>query len=194
MTSTPVSLLKRLRVAKPDDAEWRRLHDIYLPLVRLWLGRVPGLGDESSDLAQEVLIVVVRELPRFDRQREGSFRAWLRQVTVNRARAFSRQRRPRPASAIDDQSEIFLAKLQDPASELTKQWDREHDEHVLRKLLATTEPCFTAKTWRAFLGLAIEGQPASKVAAELGLTENAVLIAKSRVLKKLRDEAAELLD
>jgi hypothetical protein len=49
---------------------------------------VPGLGDESADLAQDVLIVVFREVARFDRRREGSFRAWLRQVTVNRVRTW----------------------------------------------------------------------------------------------------------
>src|SRR5262245_10965659 len=83
---TSVSLLDRLRAARPDDPDWRRLQDIYLPMIHLWLGRVPGLRDEAADLAQEVLMVVVREIPRFERQREGSFRAWLRQVTVNRVR------------------------------------------------------------------------------------------------------------
>jgi RNA polymerase sigma-70 factor, ECF subfamily len=55
-----------------------------LPLIARWLARVPGLGDEADDLAQEVFVVVIREIPRFQRQREGSFRAWLRQVTVNK--------------------------------------------------------------------------------------------------------------
>ena len=65
-----------------------RLQGIYLPLVQRWLRRVPGLGNEADDLAQEVFVVVVRELPRFERRREGSFRAWLRTITANKARNY----------------------------------------------------------------------------------------------------------
>ena len=60
---TSVSLLDRLKVARPDDPDWNRLQAIYLPLIRRWLGRVPGLGDEAADLAQEVLVVVVPRDP-----------------------------------------------------------------------------------------------------------------------------------
>ena len=62
-----VSLLDRLKAARPDGSDWDRLQGIYLPLIQRWLARVPGLGDEAGDLAQEVFIVVVRELPRFER-------------------------------------------------------------------------------------------------------------------------------
>ena len=95
MNPTSFSLLDRLKAAGPDASDWNRLQGIYLPLIQRWLGRVPGLGDEAADLAQEVLVVVFREIPRFDRQREGSFRAWLRQVAVNKIRNFRRNKRRR---------------------------------------------------------------------------------------------------
>ena len=98
MTRTSVSLLDRLKLAGPDASDWNRLQGIYLPLISRWLGRVPGLGVEADDLAQEVFVVVIRELPRFERQREGSFRAWLRQVTVNKTRTHRRRRKRRPHS------------------------------------------------------------------------------------------------
>jgi hypothetical protein len=88
MNPTSLSLLDRLKVARPDASDWNRLQGVYLPLIERWLRRVPGLGDESADLAQEVLVVVFRTVPRFDRQREGSFRAWLRQVTAVPGGAF----------------------------------------------------------------------------------------------------------
>ena len=75
MNPTSLSLLDRLKAARPDASDWNRLQGIYLPLIERWLSRVPGLGDESADLAQEVLLVVCREIPRFERRREGSFRA-----------------------------------------------------------------------------------------------------------------------
>ena len=117
MTPTSVSLLDRLKAARPDDSDWGKLQDIYLPLISRWLRRIPGLGNESDDLAQEVFVVMVGELPRFERQREGSFRAWLRQVTVNKVRTFRKQlgRKPRPGL---DQTDGFLDQLADPGGEL----------------------------------------------------------------------------
>lgn len=194
MTSTPVSLFDRLKTANPDASEWRRLHDIYQPLIHSWLGRVPGLGDELHDLAQEVFSVVIRELPRFERRREGSFRAWLRRVTVNRVRAFNKQRARRPNTGAIDDTDAFLARLEDGASDLSKQWDDEHDRQVFQKLVMLIKDEFTPTTWEAFQRFALGGQPSADVAAALGISENAVLLAKSRVLKRLRTEAAGLLD
>ena len=54
MNSTSVSLLDRLKAARPDASDWNRLQGIYLPLIRRWLARVPGLGVEADDLREEV--------------------------------------------------------------------------------------------------------------------------------------------
>ena len=192
MTPTSVSLLDRLKGARPDASDWSRLQGIYLPLISRWLGRVPGLGVEADDLAQEVFVVVIRELPRFERQREGSFRAWLRQVTVNKVRTHRRRMYRRPTAG-RDATDGFLQSLADPNGELAREWDSDHDRHVFQKLLAIVQPDFSAATWDAFRRFAIDGQPAARVAEELGLSVNAVVQAKSRVLKRLREEAGDLL-
>jgi len=189
---TSLSLLDRLKAARPDASDWDRLQGIYLPLIERWLGRVPGLGDESADVAQEVLVVVFREVPRFDRQREGSFRAWLRQVTVNKIRNYRRKRHRRPAVGLDP-ADGFLERLSDPNDDLAREWDRDHDRHVVEKVLAVVQPHFNPTTWAAFQRFGVDGVPARRVAEELGLSENAVILAKSRVLKRLREEAGDLL-
>lgn len=192
MTPTSVSLLDRLKAAGPDASDWNRLHDIYLPLIRRWLNRVPGLGDDGADLAQEVLVVLVREIPRFERKREGSFRAWLRQITVHRVMTYRRQRQRRPVAGLDPAGG-FLDQLAEPNSELAREWDLDHDRHVFQRLQAAIQPDFSPTTWTAFRRFALDGVPAAKVAEELGLSVNAVLQAKSRVLKRLREEAGDLL-
>jgi RNA polymerase sigma-70 factor (ECF subfamily) len=190
---TSVSLLDRLKAARPDASDWHRLQGIYLPLIQRWLARVPGLGDEVGDLAQDVFLVVVRELPRFERRREGSFRAWLRKVTVNKARRHWRRRRRRPAVGLDPAAG-FLDRLEAPHSELAREWDHDHDRHVFDRLLAIVQSDFHPTTWAAFQRFAVDGLPAARVAEELGLSENAVLQAKSRILKRLRQEAGDLLN
>jgi len=189
---TSISLLDRLRSARPDDSDWNRMQEIYQPLIRQWLGRVPGLGDDVDDLAQEVFVVVLREIPKFERQREGSFRAWLRQVCVNQVRNDRRKRQRRPSTG-RDATEGFLEQLADPQSALSRDWDREHDAHVYHKLLAMVRTDFTPATWQAFRRFALDGLSAARVAEETGLTENAVIQAKSRILRRLRTEAGDLL-
>jgi RNA polymerase sigma-70 factor, ECF subfamily len=192
MNPTSLSLRDRLKVARPEDSDWDRLHGIYLPLIQRWLGRVPGLGDESADVAQEVLIVVYREVPRFDRRHEGSFRAWLRRVTVNRVRTYRRKCHRQAAVGLD-LADGFLERLSDPNDDLARQWDRDHDQHVVEKLLAVVQPDFSPTTWTAFQQFGVDGVPAGQVAKDLGISENAVILAKSRVLKRLRAEAGDLL-
>jgi RNA polymerase sigma-70 factor (ECF subfamily) len=160
VNTTSTSLLARLKVQSPANADWQRLHEIYAPLIRRWLVRVPGLGAEAEDVAQEVLVVVLREVPRFERRREGSFRAWLRQVTVNKLRTYHKQKRRRPLVGLDP-ADDFLDRLADPNGDLARQWDRDHDQHVFQKLLATVQPDFGPATWAAFRRFAVEGIPAA---------------------------------
>jgi RNA polymerase sigma-70 factor (ECF subfamily) len=60
-------------------------------------------------------------------------------------------------------------------------------------MLAQLEPDFAPTTWQAFHRLLAEEEPAS-VAAGLGLSVNAVLLAKSRILRRLRELAGDLID
>lgn len=147
-----------------------------------------------DDLTQDVLAVVVRELPQFEHnQRTGAFRRWLRTILVNRLRGFWRARQSRPTVVGSDLGPV-LEQLEDPASGLSQLWDREHDRHVMGRLLELIEPQVTPATWQAFRRVVLEGKNEEAVAAELGLTVNAVFIAKSRVLARLRHEAKELID
>ena len=56
------------------------------------------------------------------------------------------------------------------------------------------EPEFQPVTWQMFRRYVLDNQDADTVAQELGTTVNAVFIAKSRVLQRLRAEAAGLID
>jgi RNA polymerase sigma-70 factor (ECF subfamily) len=194
VTSTSDTLLDRLKVARHDDPDWGRFEAVYRPLIHRWIGRIPGLGhDEVDDVSQEVFRVLLREIRRFERRREGSFRAWLRRVTVNRVRVFLRQRR-RQIGPVAAQTDSFLDQMADSNSLLARQIDEEHHHHVCNTLLAAVRSDFTQETWDAFQQFAVDRLPAAEVARRLGLTVNAVVKAKSRVLKRLRQEAAGFLD
>jgi RNA polymerase sigma-70 factor, ECF subfamily len=191
MPETPISLLERLRVC-PDEASWERLIHLYNPWIRDWLRRQGLAAADADDLVQEVMVVLVKELPHFTHDlRRGAFRRWLRTITLNRLRAFWRDRR-RQSPPPD--LEAALAQLEDPESDLSRAWDREHNEHVVHRLLELIEPDFEPTTWRAFRLVVLEGKPTAKAAADLGMSPVAVRIAKSRVLSRFRREVEGLAD
>ena len=135
MSETSISLLDRLRL-QPDAESWRRLVDLYTPLIHGWLRRHAVPAADADDLTQEVMAVVVRELPQFKHsQQRGAFRSWLRTITVNRLRGLWRSRQHRPIATGDSDFLKMLDELEDPTSGLSRIWDRQHDEHVARRLM-----------------------------------------------------------
>jgi RNA polymerase sigma-70 factor (ECF subfamily) len=193
LTATPISLLERLRL-RPDADSWQRLVDLYAPWIARWLRALDVQPADVDDLTQETLATLVRELPGFHHNlRPGAFRRWLRGIVLNRLRTLRRTRQPLSAAAAP-LLEQMLDRLEDPGSDLSRRWDEEHDRHVVRRLLELIEPEFEAATWRAFRMVVLEGKPTHEVAAALGLSANAVRIAKSRVLARFRREIEGLID
>ncbi len=194
MSETSFSLLDRLRL-QPDAESWQRLVNLYTPLIHSWLRRHSVPTADADDLTQEVMSVVVRELPRFQHsQQRGAFRNWLRTITVNRLRVLWRSRQTRPVATGDSDFLKMLDELEDPGSNMGRLWDREHDQHVARRLLELVEPHFEPATWQAFRRVVLDGLKAAVVAAELRMSVNSVLLAKSRVLNRLRQEMEGLTD
>jgi RNA polymerase sigma-70 factor (ECF subfamily) len=193
MSETPYSLLERLQ-KHPESGEWQRLTQIYEPLLRRWLSPHQLQESDRDDLVQDVLLTLVRELPNFRHNgRPGAFRSWLRQTLAHRVHYFWRSRRHRPLTPGEGEFGAWLEQLADPASGLSRQWELEHDRHVLGHLLETARPHFAPATWEAFRRVVLDGAEPDRVAAELGTSPNAVFIAKSRVLTRLRVEARGLV-
>jgi RNA polymerase sigma-70 factor (ECF subfamily) len=194
MAPTSASLLERLNDRADSDA-WSRMVDLYSPMIRSWLGRCGLAEPDIDDISQTVLSAVVANLPKFQHNgRAGAFRRWLRTITVNSLRDKFRRGRNRSDSPGGSAFLSSLNELEDPESGLSQIWDRFHDEHVARTLLAWAEPEFEPKTWQAFRRQVIEESRPATVAAELEISLNAVVIAKCRVLKRLRELSHGLID
>lgn len=183
MTQTPASLLERLRQPGQPDA-WRQFVRLYTPLLDAW-ARAAGASDsDAADLVQDVFVVLLQTLPSFAYDQHKSFRGWLRTVTLNKWRDHQKRRRP------------LLAEAPEPAQDdpLTQLWEREYHQHLAGRALELMQAEFQTTTWRACWLSVVEGRPAAEVATELGLSENAVWLARSRVLRRLRQELRGLLE
>ena len=194
MADTSITFLQRLQNSN-DPENWDRLMSLYRPLLSSWLRKYDVQVSDSDDLLQEVLMAVVKDLPNFNHNgRTGAFRVWLRSIMVNRLRDFWKKRGRQLQGQGGTDIQVRLAQLDDPTSEMSQHWNRQHDLHVVQQLLQQVESEFTVQTWAAFTRVAIDGQRADAVADELGISTNAVFIAKSRVMTRLRREAAGLID
>lgn len=190
MNTTPVSLLERLRT-QPDDESWRRLVDLYRSFIERWLRQAGVRASDIDDVSQDVLATLVKKIPEFVHSgRTGAFRQWLRLTVFNHVLWYRRSGK----SAVPSGSDDWLCQLEDPQSDLARLWDSEHDSYVVQRMLAMLSPEFTKTTWLAFRRVVLESTPVAEAAAELGISVNAVLIAKSRILRRLREEAGGLID
>jgi RNA polymerase sigma-70 factor (ECF subfamily) len=158
------------------------------------MARAGVVASDVDDLVQDVLLVVVRKVAGFEWRGQGAFRAWLRTILAHRVRDYFRGQKYRPTATGGSDFLRRLDELESPDSALSRLWDREHDEHVAASLMQRVQGDFAPATWQAFLRHVQKGKPAAQVAEALGLSLNSVLLAKSRVLKRLRQEAAGLVD
>jgi RNA polymerase sigma-70 factor (ECF subfamily) len=192
--ATSQSLLERLH-DRTDEQAWGRLLSVYEPWLRGWLSRHDLQAADVEDVLQDVLVVVSEKLPDFVHNgRPGAFRTWLRTILTHRLRHFLRTRRNRQVVLSPHPLDDWAEQLADPDSALSRQWDREHDQQLVRRLVALIQPELNPTTWQVFRMLVLEDRPVAEVARRFRLTGNSVYIARSRVLARLRAELRGLVD
>ena len=190
---TSLTLLQRLRDNQPEA--WRVVVGLYTPLVYHWSARRGVRGADAEDVAQEVFQAAAAGLARFRREREGdSFRGWLRGITRNILLQHFRRadRQPRASGGTD-----ALARLQEVAEAETPESDADDSpselETLRRRALELVRGQVEERTWRAFWLTAIEGRSPNDVAPGLGVSPTAVRMAKSRVLRRLKEQFGDLI-
>jgi RNA polymerase sigma-70 factor (ECF subfamily) len=190
MLTTSRTLLDRLR-DRQDAQAWQLWLTVYEPWLRDWLSRNRLQPADVDDLLQNILVVVSQKLPAFVHNgRPGAFRAWLRGILVHELRYFLRGRQRQTGDGLADCIDL----LEDPNSELSRQWDQEHDQQLICRLLGVVQSDFQPKTWEAFRLLVLEDRPVAEVARLCEMEPNAVYVAKSRVLARLRQELAGMVE
>jgi RNA polymerase sigma-70 factor (ECF subfamily) len=186
--STSTSLISRVR--RNDQSAWARLVQLYSALVYRWCARCGFQPADIDDICQDVFRSVHRGLPNFRKEQPGdSFRAWLRTITMNRIRD-KVGKRPIIGEG-GSSAAAMIAEIPNPDNPASD--DNEMELSILfRRLMGIIRQEFEETSWQAFWRMVIEEQPVSAVAADLGMTPNAMYLAKSRILRRLRIVLEEL--
>ncbi len=187
------TLLQRVKAHRPEA--WERLVDLYGPVVYRWC-RLSGVKPEdAADVVQEVFGAVASHIGGFRRRRPGdSFSAWLATITRNKIRDHFRRRQDRPeARGGTDAQQLLLELAEIP--DFSQQSSRGDAGDILpRRALELVRAECENRTWEAFWRAAVDGRAPADIAEDLGMTLHAVYKAKSRVLRRLRQELDGLLD
>jgi RNA polymerase sigma-70 factor (ECF subfamily) len=186
-------LLQRLRDNEPDA--WRTMVKLYTPLIRHWCARRGIRGPDAEDVVQEVLKAAAASFANFRRANAtDSFRGWLSGITRNVMLAYYRRSNRQPQATGGTDALVQLQKVEDGAPPADADEDPPSElEALRRRALELIRNQVEERTWQAFWLIAIEGHSPNEIAAQLGVSPTAVRMAKSRVLRRLKEQFGDLI-
>lgn len=162
---------------------------LYTPLVYEWCRKAGLSATDSADVGQEVYKSVVDRIGEFVHSgRVGAFRAWLK--TITRSRIADHFRRQIAAMRASGGSAALQQLREVPAPDEieTDSSIAQEESQLLARALELIRVDFKETTWQAFWSVVVQGRPPADVAEELGITLNAVYLAKARVARRLKSE------
>jgi RNA polymerase sigma-70 factor (ECF subfamily) len=185
---TRASLIQRVR-DNADTSAWGEFFSVYQPLLFAYVRQRGVSGQDADDVVQDVFAKLTQALPHFEFDAErGRFRTWLWRVTQNALADWARRRNAR------DRAERGWADEYKPpdAAHSSAEWDRLYRRRILETVLERVRRSAQPVTWACFAGRILEGRPAAQIAAETGVSVNAVYVNASRLLTRVREECAAL--
>lgn len=183
------TLLERVQAMQPDA--WGRLVEVFGPIVYRWCRQSGLSGHDASDIVQEVFASVSRGIENFHRSAaDQSFRNWLATITRNRVRDHYRRLAKQPDAEGGTQAMLNWQSMADPI-EASLSGDNLEGE-ISRRVMDLVRSEFEERSWLAFKKTAVEGRYPSAVAEELGMSLASVYQAKSRILRRLRQQLNEI--
>ena len=193
-TQTSYTLLMRVRDVS-DQQAWNEFVECYAPKIFLWCRRFHLQESDASDVTQEVLVKLVSAMKSFvyDPAR-GSFRGWLKTITTNAVRDLGRTWQRDGRAVGNAHLAQLLESLEDPKAVkvLEEVIEGAHQQQILQEAETQVALRVQPHTWKAYQLTAMQQRPAAQVARELQMRISEVYVAKSRVMKMLRETIALL--
>ncbi len=190
---TRASLILRLQDAA-DVVAWDEFTAIYAPSVFRLAKRYGLQQADADDLVQEVLAAVAKSVTQWlERENRSSFRAWLFRIARNTAIDFLTRRKHRPWCAGGDDAARQFDEVA-AAEEVSGDFDIEYRREVFHWASQRIRDSVSETTWMAFWLSSVEDQPINEVAKQVDMSVGSVYIARSRVMKRLRQKVEEFCD
>ena len=189
---TRPSLLLRLRDAR-DQQAWSLFLELYQPVI-LRLAKRRGLQEaDACEVTQEVLMAVAGAIERWEADpARGAFRSWLATIARNLVVNFLIRQGRHPRGSGDSDLNRWLEERPAPEGEMSALFDVETKRQLFHWAADQVRAEFRETTWRAFWLTAVDDRSVSEVARELQMSVGSVYVARSRVMKRLREKVEEV--
>ncbi len=179
-----------LEMQDGNSVAWHRFARQYEQMIQRWLLSFGASPNDVDDIKQEVNAFVFHRLPKFEHNgRRGAFRNWLKKITLNRLREHRRKRTGKQHVSLPENVE-----LADSLAELSLLHLRQHFSAVADKCLQRLSRHFQPNSVKIFRETVLKGRPIHQVATELGMSQVAVRVAKSRVQRAYLKMFQELVE
>lgn len=177
-----------LRARSGDQQAWHKLERASRGLI-LWWCRRGGVSERDlDDVLQETLLALFRALPDYQHQNfTGFLWAIVRRKIQDHWRIRGKGQDPEGGSRMQE----LLKNVEAESNEATGPVSRGGQllfEGVVRLVRAE----FAEHDWQAFWASAVEQRAAADIAASLGISRNQVYLARSRILRRIRQEFGEI--
>lgn len=182
-----------LRIKDPHDQQaWNEFFEIYHPLILRLVGQ-RGLQDtDAREVTQEVLVSVAKSISRWETDTaRGSFRGWLARVTRNLVVNFLIRQSRHPRGSGDSNFALWLDQMPSPETDESRFFELEHRRQVFLWVVDEIQPEFRETAWQAFWQTCVAGRDVADVCRDLNLTAGALYVARSRVMKRIREKVEE---
>lgn len=182
---TTTQVLEDLKCSN-DTLAWSGFRDHFYPVV-FNFARTLGLSaTDAEDATQEVMLAFLKAFRsgRYDRGK-GRLSHWLFGVAKRVILDF-RKRLPRERIVADNSTGTSFWDMVQDENAVRHTWDSQWRRMVLERCLQQARKELDHKVFEAFELYALSQKSVEEVAQILGMSRNAVYIAKSRVLSKLR--------
>ena len=184
---TSHSLVFRMTGSSVAPHDWQRFVIVYGPHILQWCRGYRLQEADARDVAQEVLLRIARQLPKFQYDESRRFRGWIRTIVH---RSWCDWVETSSARSWGSGSSSVLAALQKiPArDDLADRFQRQYDAELLQIAVQRVRRRVEPLTWRVFELLAIENLPGVEVSRQTGVKVASAFAVRSRVQRLLRAE------
>ena len=183
---TTTQALEALKASDNDEIAWQGFCEHFHPVVVNFARKLGLSATDAEDATQEAMVAFLKAFRGGKYEREkGRLSNWLfgvaRRVILN----FRADQPLERLIADKTTATSFWDLIQDDHS-VKHSWETEWKRMVLSKCLEQARRELDPKVFEAFKLYALSDMAVDKVAERLRTSRNAVYIAKSRVLSKLR--------
>ncbi|MDZ4852730.1 MAG: sigma-70 family RNA polymerase sigma factor [Pirellulaceae bacterium] len=183
------AFLRNLKEMNQDA--WRRMVEMFSPVVYAWCRKAGLDGHDSADVVQDVFATISRKIDQFQYNTpQASFRAWLATITRTRLADFFRRRSHQALATGGSAAMDWWSAVPDLEHDSKSRSEVQTSLASWTLELIRTE--FEPATWQAFWRTAVENQSAKEVAQSLSISVASVYQARCRVLRRLRYRLEEL--